>query len=292
MQLRWIITALLWTTSISQVTAHEHGEWQNLLDEDLSQWEVYLGVPHKSVSIPGREPSPSEDGTTGEPLGLGNDPLDIFTVKMISGEPILQITGEIYGGLTSRDEFESYHLQLQFRWGDKKWPPRENKLRDSGVLIHCVGRHGAFWNVWMRSLECQIQEGDCGDFIPLAGSRATMPVRPDTLDKRPVYDPDGVMKTNSGYTDHGPSQEMPHGEWNTVDIYAVGEQAVFAINGTPNMALFDTRQNSADGEIPLTRGKLQIQSEGAEIEYRRVRLRTIDGFPAELSKYTRRPDEE
>ena len=68
-------------------------------------------------------------------MGLNNDPLKVFSVKEIDGESILCITGEIYGGLTTRQEFENYHLSLQFRWGDKKWAPRENKKRDSGLLL-------------------------------------------------------------------------------------------------------------------------------------------------------------
>lgn len=266
----------------------ESESWQNLLDKDLSKWEIYIGVPHKSVEIPGREPSKSEDGTKGEPLGLGNDPLNIFTVKMVDDEPVLHITGEIYGGLTTLDEFDSYHLQLQFRWGEKKWPPRVNRKRDSGILIHCVGRHGAFWNVWMRCLECQVQEGDCGDFIPLAGSRASMRAKPNREGKRPIYDPQGEVLQTVGYATHGPSEEKPNGEWNTIDVYTVGDKAVFVVNGTPNMAIFNTRQHSRDGDIPLTRGRIQIQSEAAEVEYRRIRLRPIDSFPEPLSEHVDR----
>ena len=47
------------------------GEWQNLLDESLSKWELFMGVPHKSVEIPGYEKSKSQDGKKGVPLGLG-----------------------------------------------------------------------------------------------------------------------------------------------------------------------------------------------------------------------------
>ena len=240
--------------------------------------------PHKSVHVPGGPSSDSEDGISGQPVGLG-DPLNIFSVRMTNGEPVLHITGEVYGGLTTIEEFESYHLSLQFRWGEKKWPPRLNKKRDSGLLFHCVGKHGAFWNVWMRSLECQIQEGDCGDFIPLAGSQATLLAQPESIGKQPIYDPHGTAVKDAGYATRGPSEEKPLGEWNTVEVFTVGDQAVFVINGTPNMSIFDTRQNSPEGQIPLKRGRLQIQSEAAEIEYRRVKLRTIDRFPAELAEH-------
>jgi Domain of Unknown Function (DUF1080) len=130
--------------------------WYPLLDRNLSQWEVFMGVPHPSVDVDW--PSKSESGTIGQPMGLNNDPLKVFSVKEMEGETVLCITGQIYGGLTTLKEYENYHLSLQFKWGDKKWPPRNNQKRDSGLLVHCVGKHGAFWNVWMRSLECQIQD--------------------------------------------------------------------------------------------------------------------------------------
>jgi len=102
---------------------------------------------------------------------------------------VLCITGEIYGGLTTLQESENYHLSaVQFKWGEKKWAPRENDKRDSGLLVHCVGEHGAFWNAWMRSLECQIQETDCGDFIALAASGCNIRVRAVDGSGRPIFD--------------------------------------------------------------------------------------------------------
>ena len=275
-------TVGLLCTALMANLALADDDWKNLLDKDLSQWEPYVGIPHKSVKIEGREPSKSKNGTNGgEPLGLNNDPLNIFSAEMVDGEPVLKISGQIYGGLTSREEFDSYHLSLEFRWGEKKWEPRLDEIRDSGLLIHCVGEHGAFWNVWMQSLECQIQEGDCGDFIALAGTRATMPVR--KKGKRSFYDAKSeVFEEVRGKVPHGPSKEKPVGEWNTIEVYAVGQKAVFLVNGTPNMAMTKTLQ-TVDGKLkPLTRGKLQIQSEAAEVEYRRIKIRSIKSIPEEF----------
>jgi len=41
--------------------------------------------------------------------------------------------------------------------------------RDNGMLYRCCGPQVAFWNVWMNSLECQVQEQDTGDFYGLGG---------------------------------------------------------------------------------------------------------------------------
>ncbi len=269
--------------------------WKELLDEDLSQWESHLGVPHKSVEIPGRPRTQSENGIDGgERVGL-SDPLGVYTVRMVDGEPVLKVTGEVFAGLTTLEEFDSYHLSLQFRWGEKKWEPRLDKLRDSGLLFHCVGPHGVGWNAWMQSLECQIQEGDCGDFIPVDQARAFSPVRNDG--KEPlgeyeigVYDPSKPLSEVRGkVVVHRPSIEFPNGQWNTIEIYALDTRAIFVVNGIPNMVIFDAQQ-TINGELkPLSRGKLQIQSEAAELEYRRIKIRPIAEFPTAFSDLVKNP---
>lgn len=240
-----------------------------------------MGSPHSSVEIPGM-PRSQSNGMNGKPLGLGNDPLKVFQVAQENGETILKISGQIYGGLTTLETYQNYHFRCEFRWGEKKWAPRSNKLRDSGILFHCVGEHGKFWNVWMQSLECQIQEGDCGDFIGLAGAKATIPIIRKEGQKRPFYSNEGTL-SESKYVKHSPSEEKSNGEWNIIEIYTLGQHSIFLVNGTPNMVLLNATQQLPDEERkPLTAGKIQIQSEGAEIDYRRIKLRPIEAFPEEL----------
>ena len=49
------------------------------------------------------------------------------------------------------------------------------------------------------------------------------------------------------------------------------------------MVLTGLRQKTETGEAPLTKGKLQFQSEGAEVFYRRIALRPIREIPASSS---------
>lgn len=267
-------------TIVKKVTP---GKWHLLLDQNLTQWDTWMGVPHKSVKIPGHPTSISGDGTTGTPLGLNNDPLKVFSVIEQDGHSILKITGEIYGGLTSKQEFENYHLTMQFKWGDQKWAPRLNSKRDSGVLIHSVGKHGVFWNVWKRSLECQVQEGDIGDFIGLAGALAD--IRLATEGKKRSWSPKGKLAPGDGYIHHGPSSERPHREWNTIDIYTVGDTIIHVINGKVNMVLLNTRQKTPHGPAPLIKGQIQIQSEAAECYYRDLKIRRLQEFPQGYQKF-------
>ncbi|MEN0048234.1 MAG: family 16 glycoside hydrolase, partial [Bacteroidota bacterium] len=206
-------------------------DWIPLLDKELSQWEVFMGVPHESVDLPMDHPK-SKDGKTGTPLGLNNDPKNVFTTKINEeGEVELYITGEIFGALSSKKAYENYHFRCEFKWGEKKWKPRLTQKRDNGILYHCTGKHGAFWNVWMRCLELQVQEGDFGDFHPLAGAIADFKVKkvPNT-EKGYIFDLDGTTKSVAympgfevGRVIRSENHEKAHGEWNLLEVYTIGD---------------------------------------------------------------------
>src|SRR4051812_31092884 len=115
------------------------------------------------------------------------DPEGVFTVQ----DGLIRISGEEFGGLATRESFRDYHLTVEWKWGDETWAPRRGKARDSGILLHCVGPAGAAGGQWMQSIECQVIEGGCGDFIPVAGQgrpRLTCKVRLGP-DKQLYYDP-------------------------------------------------------------------------------------------------------
>ena len=263
--------------------------WRPLLDEQLSLWEVFTGVPHRTTKIKGFPPSESHDCRKGTPFGLG-DPKNVFSVTMVDGKPVLHVTGEMYAGLTSLEEFENYHFSTEFKWGEQKWPPRKEVKRDSGILIHCIGKHGAFWNAWMRCFQCQVQEGDCGDLIQLAGTSCQVKVTPETEDAsiphhsfqgnwRPIGP--GVRKW--GAKRHG-NHEIP-GAWNRIDIHTLSGRTVFSVNGHPVMHLKDTRVGKFKAAKPLTRGKIQVQSEASECWYRDMKIRAISKLPPELATH-------
>lgn len=251
--------------------------WQDLLDADLSQWETFIGVPHSSVKGLPEGTFQSEQVTKGTPMGVGNDPKNIFTTYEKDGETILHITGEIYGAITTHKEYENYHFQTKMRWGEKKWEPRLDQKRDSGILYHCHGVNGAFWKVWKSSLEFQVQESDLGDFINLAGPKVKAPFNKG--EKRSVYAMGKKYEDWSGYLHAAVEPDAPHGEWNTLDLYVVGDKAIHVVNGQIVMSLSDALDKNGK---TLTKGQIQIQSEAAEVEYKQMKLRPISEFPAVL----------
>ena len=76
--------------------------------------------------------------------------------------------------------------------------------------------------------------------------------------------------------------ERPLGEWNTLDLYCVGQTSAHVVNGQTMVALSGLRQKAGDSEVPLTRGKLQFQSEAAEVFYRAMVIRPIREIPRDV----------
>lgn len=257
-------------------------DWKPLLENDFARhWEVFIGVPHATVQdLTGVDPE--SDGKNGKPLGLGSDPKKVFAVEKENGQNVLHVSGEIYGAWTTKRDYENYHFQLQFKWGEQVWEPRLDRPRDSGILFHCQGSHGAFWNVWMASLEFQVQEGDLGDFYSLVDTEATIKVVKPEGQKEFDFDPEGMTRIFSAidkkvtlHCNKGFDNENPHGQWNTLDLVCIGDQARFIVNGQVVMAVNKARHQTPEGMQPLTSGKIQIQSEGAEIFYKEIQIKQL-----------------
>jgi hypothetical protein len=151
-------------------------------------------------------------------------------------------------------------------------------------MYHAVGPQGADGGNWMRSQEFQIQEGDCGDYWACAGAIGDVRARKES-DNSYIYDQTGTMFTFSTQSRDNrnckkfPDAEKPDGEWNTLDLYCYGGTSIHVVNGVVNMIISNSRQFEGDKEIPLVKGKIQIQSEGSEIYYKDIRITSITRLP-------------
>jgi hypothetical protein len=271
----------------------EDCNWEPLLNgKDLAGWDTYLGPAFDAIK--------NKRDTI--PVGLNTDPSNVFSMVDMGDEKVLRISGEHFGGISTKREFENYHLQLQFMWGETKWPPRTKRKRDSGLMYHSVGPQGADQGFWMRSHEFQIQEGDCGDYVACAGAMGDVKtitgkedsyvIRDNDGDtvyfKTYIYQKDGDPQTFSSVTPprkqckKSYDAEKQFGEWNTVDLYCIGDTAVQMINGVVTVAMYHSRQLDSGKETPLTKGRLLLQSEGSEIFYRNIKICSIDKLPDDL----------
>lgn len=258
----------------------EKNSWKSLFNgKNLTGWNTYLGQP---LDDAGKKLSDI-------PVGLNKDPRRVFTVVKENGEKVIRISGENWGAIITKEEFENFHLQLKFKWGSLRWGQKKNKKKDSGLLYFSVGEYGADYGAWMRSQEFQIEEGNCGDYWGVAGGIEDIPATKKS-DSEYVYNPAGQLYNFSATNKIGrhcikrSDAENPSGEWNTLDLYCYGDTSVHVINGKVMMVLYHSRQLENGQEIPLTRGKLQIQSEGAEVYYKQIRTKSITSIPSDFLK--------
>jgi hypothetical protein len=252
--------------------------WQTLFNgRDLSGWDSYLAPPADSTG----------KRLSDQPIGLDNDPHHVFSVVSDGNEKVIRISGQDVGGLISKGDYGDYHLQVLFKWGALTWGQKKGKKKDSGLLYHSVGPYGADFGAWMRSQEFQVQEGDCGDYWGCAGGTATIPAVKKT-DSEYVYSPAGQLysfRVDNAIGRHCikiADAEKPIGQWNTLDLYCHGDTSVQVVNGRVMMVLYRLGQVDNGQVRPLVRGKIQLQSEGAEVFYKSIRLRSIDHIPSTI----------
>src|SRR5688500_12689366 len=64
--------------------------------------------------------------------GEDKDPQKVFTVE----NGAIHVTGQDFGYIATKKSYKNFHLSLEFKWGEKKFPPRENQKRDAGICFN------------------------------------------------------------------------------------------------------------------------------------------------------------
>lgn len=148
--------------------------------------------------------------------------------------------GQPMGHLITEANYENYRLRFEWRW------PKEPG--NSGVIVH-VSKPRLLNNFLPQGIEVQLRSGNAGDFH-LFG---------ETLKQR------GSTAENPGrrlvnFTD---DSEKPAGQWNWMVVECRGAEIKVVVNGV----LVN------DGvEASVRKGRIALQSEGAEIEFRKIEL--------------------
>ncbi len=151
---------------------------------------------------------------------------------------VLSCDGNPVGYLRTEALYTHFELDLDWRFDPAKG------AGNSGVLLRVNGPD----SVWPRSVEAQLNSGDAGDIWNIG---------------------EFVLSTDPGRTSgrrtvkQQPSAEYPLGQWNSYRIRVAGPLIQLWVNGT----LMNT--GSWAEETP---GHIALQSEGAAIEFRNVRL--------------------
>lgn len=211
--------------------------------------------------------------------GRDNDPDKVFSVV----DSMIRISGRYSGSLTTRQEYENYYLVAEYKWGSTTFEPRLDSARHSGIWVNCIGEDGAFSNACMHGIEIDVMEGGTGNLL-VAGDNTdnfslTCQVSGRKIDDSFVYAPDGEPVTihkgrvywwgwDRNWQDVKGFRgfrniENPRGQWNRLDCIVSGQEIKVILNGT----LVNDCVN-----VQPRKGRLQLQSDGAEIFFRRLDL--------------------
>jgi hypothetical protein len=170
--------------------------------------------------------------------------LDKFwTVK----DGVILCDGSVNGYIITDKEYENFVLRVQWRWGESA---KEKKNPNSGVFVHVVGDD----KIWPKAVEAQLMADHAGDFWLVDGFKLKI--------DESRHDPNSARH----YLRTKDDVEKPRGQWNQYEITCKGNTVKLVING----------QTVNEGtEAELTKGKILLQSEGAEIHFRNIELKAV-----------------
>jgi hypothetical protein len=224
-------------------------------------WMVLVGLAASAgLGVPGQDTGKNEDVAlfNGKDLTgwerYSNEPkadLDAL-FRVDPAEKSIVIQGKPMGYLLTEKEYDNYALTLEWRWGVGENTPRSPaEFRgNSGVLLHVSGAN----KLWPKSVEAQLESNHAGDFWLIDGFRLSVDAkRQDPRSTRHFL----RMKENV---------EKRVGEWNRYEITCRKDTVRLKVNGV--------EMNEGSGAEP-SRGKIAIQSEGAEIHLRNLTLKHL-----------------
>ncbi|MCI0357471.1 MAG: DUF1080 domain-containing protein [Planctomycetaceae bacterium] len=142
---------------------------------------------------------------------------------------------------TEREDFHDYMLSLEWRF------PAGSKGGNSGVLVHATTPRTL--GIWPKSMEAQLNHGHAGD-IWVIGTTCKIDNAAERVKDRRHFN----------LTD---DSEKPIGEWNKYEIHCSADNLTIMVNGVL------VNHVSA---CSVTKGAIALQSEGAEIHFRNIRL--------------------
>ena len=161
--------------------------------------------------------------------------------------------GNPRGQLLTEKKFKNYTLVVEYRF--------PGEPGNCGVLVH-ASRLRARGNMHPQSIEVQMMSGDAGDFWVIEEDITV----PNMEKRRPRNE---GQKWGGGQNDARriinltDDSEKPLGQWNTMTILCKGDEITVHLNGDL------VNQGS---KATATEGKIALQAEGAEVEFRKIEL--------------------
>ena len=164
---------------------------------------------------------------------------------------LLVSLGEPQGHLITKSIYENYRLEIEYRFAGKPG--------NCGVLVHASTLR-ALYKQFPKSIEVQMMHDNAGDFWCIAEDISVPNMESRRGPKENWGSVDGKERRIKNLTDNS---EKPLGEWNKMVIECKGNNIKVWLN--------DDMVNDGYGAT-VQKGKVALQAEGAEVEFRKVDL--------------------
>lgn len=148
-------------------------------------------------------------------------------------DSVLCISGRPFGYMRTEKVYGDYKAHLEFRW-----------VGEEGTNSGFFHRIQEGDQIWPNGVECQMCAGKLGDFVGLNGAKVSGydEIKGSFIIKHRI----------------GEDNELPVGEWNSLDVQCKGTRIRYYVNGK--------LQNECDTDH--TSGYIGIQSEGGPLQVR------------------------
>jgi hypothetical protein len=168
--------------------------------------------------------------------------------------------GDPRGHLITDSIYQNYRLNVEYRFASKPG--------NCGVLVH-ASTPRALYKMFPKSIEVQMEHGNAGDFWCIVEN-----IKVDDMEKR------RGPKANWGITEGKERRiinltddsEKPVGEWNNMIIECLDNSIKVWVNNDLVNYGYDCTTN---------KGRIALQAEGSEVEFRKIELTTINKLTAQ-----------
>lgn len=222
-----------------------------------------------SVSVLGKTPKQAAKPVQGKSLFNGKD-LTGWTVDVphldknpdakhpfIVRDGLLVSLGNPGGHLVTEATYKNYRLDVEYRFAGKPG--------NCGVLVH-ASTPRALYKMFPKSIEVQMYHKNAGDFWCIAED-ITVPNMEKRRGKKANWGiVEGKGRRILNLTN---DSEKPVGEWNTMKIECLKDAVKVWVNGDMVNHGYNCTASS---------GKIALQAEGSEVEFRKVILTPIKAF--------------
>jgi hypothetical protein len=166
-------------------------------------------------------------------------------------EGMLVSLGTPLGHLITEKEFKNYRLEVEYRF--------PGEPGNCGVLVH-ASSHRFLYDMFPKSIEVQMMHENAGDFWCIGEDIQVLDMETRRGPKENWGIIEGKERRILNLTD---GSEKPLGEWNHMVIECKGDEVKVWVNGD--------LVNHGFGAT-VTKGKIAIQAEGAEVLFRKLEL--------------------